>query len=211
MQLTHEFPMIVSFSTFVHVRSKSAAATSPLHISSLSNSLIASATKPRTRAPPPFPPSNPRTSSLSSLKPAHRLSHHLSTPSPELATVVFNPGKPESGNFLSPRPSNFSSYLALSPSRFDCFLSFVIVENVEKYDAEKLNDSSNDSDVDAFARLYRDVENDIEAAFQKVEVTKVEKNRVAAVLLNAEIRRTKARLMEEVPKLQRLAQKRVIR
>ncbi|GAB2227316.1 hypothetical protein Droror1_Dr00009132 [Drosera rotundifolia] len=140
---------------------------------------------------------HPRTSSLSSLKPVHRLGHHLSTSSPELAVVVFNPGKPESDNFLSPRPSNFSSYLALSPSRFDCFLSYVIVENVEKYDVEKLNDSG----TDAFARLYRDVEKDIEATFQKAEVAKDEKNRAAAVVLNAEIRRTKARLMEEVPKL----------
>ncbi|KAL9265378.1 Syntaxin-71-like protein [Drosera capensis] len=83
-----------------------------------------------------------------------------------------------------------------------------ICKKYDKYDVEKLNDSSNVSGADAFARLYRDVENDIEAALQKAEVAKDEKNRAAAVALNAEIRRTKARLMEEVPKLQRLAQKR---
>lgn len=44
---------------------------------------------------------------------------------------------------------------------------------------------------------------------QKAERASQEKNRAAAVALNAEIRRTKARLMEEVPKLQRLALKKV--
>lgn len=44
---------------------------------------------------------------------------------------------------------------------------------------------------------------------QKAEVASKEKNRASAVALNAEIRRTKARLLEEVPKLQRLAMKRV--
>lgn len=36
-----------------------------------------------------------------------------------------------------------------------------------------------------------------------------EKNRAAAVALNAEIRRIKSRLMEEVPKLEKLAMKKV--
>ena len=44
---------------------------------------------------------------------------------------------------------------------------------------------------------------------QKAELLTKEKNRAAAVAMNAEIRRTKARLSEEVPKLQRLAVKRV--
>lgn len=34
-------------------------------------------------------------------------------------------------------------------------------------------------------------------------------NRAKLVAMNAEIRRTKARLMEEIPKLQKLAQKKV--
>ncbi|GAB2258932.1 hypothetical protein Droror1_Dr00015092 [Drosera rotundifolia] len=79
-----------------------------------------------------------------------------------------------------------------------------IYKKYNKYDVEKLNDSSNVSGADAFSRLYRDVENDIEAALQKAEVTKDEKNRATTVALNAKIWRTKARLMEEVPKLQRL-------
>lgn len=36
-----------------------------------------------------------------------------------------------------------------------------------------------------------------------------EKNRATAVAMNAEIRRTKAKLLEELPKLQRLAFKKV--
>ena len=36
-----------------------------------------------------------------------------------------------------------------------------------------------------------------------------EKNRASAAALNAEVRRSKARLMEEVPKLRKLAQKKV--
>ena len=44
---------------------------------------------------------------------------------------------------------------------------------------------------------------------QKAEIVAKEKNRASAVAMNAEIRRTKARLAEEVPKLQRLAVKRV--
>ncbi|KAF2585736.1 hypothetical protein F2Q70_00037561 [Brassica cretica] len=43
----------------------------------------------------------------------------------------------------------------------------------------------------------------------KAELVTKEKNRASAVAMNAEIRRTKARLSEEVPKLQRLAVKRV--
>ena len=45
---------------------------------------------------------------------------------------------------------------------------------------------------------------------QKAEAAKQEKNRAAVVALNAEIRRTKAKLLEEdLPKLQRLAVKKV--
>lgn len=44
---------------------------------------------------------------------------------------------------------------------------------------------------------------------QKSEAAATEKNRATAVAMNAEIRRTKARLLEEIPKLQRLALKKV--
>ncbi|GAB2272379.1 Syntaxin-71 [Dionaea muscipula] len=83
-----------------------------------------------------------------------------------------------------------------------------ICKKYDKYDIEKQNES-NVSGEDAFGRLYRAVEADIDSALQKAEIASNEKNRASAVALNAEIRRTKARLLEEVPKLQRLAQKRV--
>ncbi|OVA10165.1 Target SNARE coiled-coil domain [Macleaya cordata] len=83
-----------------------------------------------------------------------------------------------------------------------------ICKKYDKYDIDKQKDS-NVSGEDAFARLYSVVESDIEAALQKAEDASNEKNRAAAVALNAEIRRTKARLLEEVPKLQRLALKKV--
>ena len=44
---------------------------------------------------------------------------------------------------------------------------------------------------------------------QKAETAANEKSRASAVAINAELRRTKARLLEEVPKLQRLAVKKV--
>lgn len=44
---------------------------------------------------------------------------------------------------------------------------------------------------------------------QKSEMAAMEINRAAVVAMNAKVRRTKARLMDEAPKLQKLAQKRV--
>ncbi|KAL7170124.1 hypothetical protein ACSBR2_035056 [Camellia fascicularis] len=58
---------------------------------------------------------------------------------------------------------------------------------------------------DAFARLYAAADSDIDAALQKAEAASNEKSRASAVAINAEIRRTKARLLEEVPELERLA------
>ncbi|KAK8695522.1 hypothetical protein V6N13_000677 [Hibiscus sabdariffa] len=83
-----------------------------------------------------------------------------------------------------------------------------ICKKYEKYDPEKQRQASASSD-DAFARLYTSVEDDIDKAIEKAEKVYTEKNRAAAVALNAEVRRTKARLMEEVPKLQKLAKKKV--
>ncbi|KAK6914599.1 hypothetical protein RJ641_021920 [Dillenia turbinata] len=83
-----------------------------------------------------------------------------------------------------------------------------ICKKYDKYDIDKQNDSNVSGD-DAFARLYGVVEADIEAALQKAEQASKEKNRASVVALNAEIRRTKAKLLEEVPKLQRLAFKKV--
>ncbi|KAD5508577.1 hypothetical protein E3N88_16280 [Mikania micrantha] len=83
-----------------------------------------------------------------------------------------------------------------------------ICKKYDKYDVEKQRDL-NVSGEDAFARLYAAVESDIETALQKADTAKNEKNRASVVAINAEIRRTKAKLLEEVPKLQRLAMKKV--
>lgn len=83
-----------------------------------------------------------------------------------------------------------------------------ICQKYDRYDVEKLN-NANVLGEDAFARLYGLVEREIESALQKAELASTESNRASVVALNAEIRRAKSRLLEEVPKLQRLAQKRV--
>ncbi|KAK8914644.1 Syntaxin-71 [Platanthera zijinensis] len=85
-----------------------------------------------------------------------------------------------------------------------------ICKKYDKYDVEKQrSDAGNFPNEDAFARLYSSVEADLEAALQKSELASNEKSRAAVVAMNAEIRRTKAKLLEEVPKLQRLALKKV--
>ncbi|KAF2289954.1 hypothetical protein GH714_039294 [Hevea brasiliensis] len=88
-----------------------------------------------------------------------------------------------------------------------------ICKKYDRYDVEKQKDLNVFGD-DAFARLYAVVEADIEAAFSQFSILKAElaskdKKKASAVALNAEIRRTKAKLLEEVPKLQRLAIKKV--
>ncbi|KAJ4850707.1 Syntaxin-71 [Turnera subulata] len=83
-----------------------------------------------------------------------------------------------------------------------------ICNKYDKYDVEKQKDLNVSGD-DAFARLYASVEADIETALQKAELASKESKKASAVALNAEIRRIKARLLEEVPKLQRLAVKKV--
>ncbi|CAK7343002.1 unnamed protein product [Dovyalis caffra] len=83
-----------------------------------------------------------------------------------------------------------------------------ICTKYDKYDVERQKDLNISGD-DAFARLYATVDSDIEAALQKAELASKEKGKASAVAINAELRRTKARLLEEVPKLQRLAIKKV--
>ncbi|CAH8391365.1 unnamed protein product [Eruca vesicaria subsp. sativa] len=83
-----------------------------------------------------------------------------------------------------------------------------ICKKYDKYDVDKQREANISGD-DAFARLYGAFETQIETALEKAELVTKEKNRASAVAMNAEIRRTKARLAEEVPKLQRLAVKRV--
>ncbi|KAF9593014.1 hypothetical protein IFM89_019741 [Coptis chinensis] len=83
-----------------------------------------------------------------------------------------------------------------------------ICKKYDKYDIDKQKDGNlAGAGDDAFARLYAAFETDIDATLQKSDAAASEKNRAAAVALNAEIRRTKARLLEEVPKLDRLTLK----
>jgi len=83
-----------------------------------------------------------------------------------------------------------------------------ICNKYEKYDIDKHRENQISGN-DAFVRLYTVVESDIEASKQKADDAAREKNRAVVATLNAEIRRTKARLHEEIPKLQKLAQKKV--
>ncbi|XP_010689569.2 syntaxin-71 [Beta vulgaris subsp. vulgaris] len=83
-----------------------------------------------------------------------------------------------------------------------------ICKKYEKYDVDKQRERNGTGD-DAFTRLYDTVESEIEGAIRKSEAVAMESNRAKAVAMNAEIRRTKARLLEEVAKLQKLAYKKV--
>ncbi|CAL5351042.1 unnamed protein product [Camellia sinensis] len=77
-----------------------------------------------------------------------------------------------------------------------------ICKKYDKYDFDKqkhLNLSAA-----AFARLYATVDSDIDTAF-RAEAASNEKSRASAVAINAKIRRIKGRLLEEVPKLERVA------
>ncbi|KAI6707688.1 hypothetical protein NL676_010650 [Syzygium grande] len=83
-----------------------------------------------------------------------------------------------------------------------------ICRKYDKYDVDKQKELNVSGD-DAFARLYSAVEADVEAAAQKAELAATEKSRATVIAMNAEIRRTKSRLLEDLPKLQRLAFKKV--
>ncbi|EPS72640.1 hypothetical protein M569_02117, partial [Genlisea aurea] len=84
-----------------------------------------------------------------------------------------------------------------------------ICKKYDKYDVSEEGPHAAAAGDDAFARLYASVDSDIESLLQKAESASDGKDRASAVAINAEIRRTKARLLEEVPKLQRLAVKKV--
>ncbi|CAN0905046.1 SYP72 [Linum grandiflorum] len=83
-----------------------------------------------------------------------------------------------------------------------------ICKKYDKYDIEKQRELNAYGD-DAFARLYATVEAEIEAAMGKADRASKESKRAVTVALNAEIRKTKTRLMDEVTKLQKLALKKV--
>ncbi|XP_020240221.1 syntaxin-71 isoform X2 [Cajanus cajan] len=83
-----------------------------------------------------------------------------------------------------------------------------ICHKYEKYDIDKQRELNAYGD-DIFARLYAAVENAIQTALNKSEAALTENNRAAGAALNAEVRRTKGRLMDEIPKLRKLANKKV--
>ncbi|CAN6217405.1 unnamed protein product [Urochloa humidicola] len=80
-----------------------------------------------------------------------------------------------------------------------------ICKKYERYDADK----HGGGDGDPFSRLYAAVDAEIDAAVETAARAAKEKNRAAAVAMNADVRRTKARLLEEVVKLQKMAAKKV--
>ncbi|KAJ9181598.1 hypothetical protein P3X46_009713 [Hevea brasiliensis] len=63
--------------------------------------------------------------------------------------------------------------------------------------------------VDAICKKYDRYDVEKQKDLNKAELASKDKKKASAVALNAEIRRTKAKLLEEVPKLQRLAIKKV--
>ncbi|KAG5114691.1 hypothetical protein JHK82_037960 [Glycine max] len=83
-----------------------------------------------------------------------------------------------------------------------------ICHKYEKYDIDKQRELNAYGD-DLFARLYAAVDSSIQSALNKSEVASTEKNRASAAALNAEVRRTKGRLMDELPKLRKLMHKKV--
>ncbi|KAI3701353.1 hypothetical protein L2E82_46007 [Cichorium intybus] len=83
-----------------------------------------------------------------------------------------------------------------------------ICKKYEKYDIDKQRELNAYGD-DAFASLLASFDSQIEAALRKSEKASMETNRATVVAMNAEIRRMKVRLMEEVPKLEKLAKKKV--
>lgn len=84
-----------------------------------------------------------------------------------------------------------------------------ICNKYDKYDVDKQRDSDAVSGDDPFSRFYSAFNSNIDAAVQKSEAAVSEKNRASAVAMFAEVRRTKARLLEELPKLHKLAHKKV--
>ncbi|RYQ98031.1 hypothetical protein Ahy_B08g094105 [Arachis hypogaea] len=83
-----------------------------------------------------------------------------------------------------------------------------ICSKYDKYDLDKQRELNAYGD-DAFARLYATVDSTIEAALKKSDAALAENNRAAAAAMNAEVRRAKGRLMDEIPKLRKLAKKKV--
>ncbi|XP_021849007.2 syntaxin-71 [Spinacia oleracea] len=77
-----------------------------------------------------------------------------------------------------------------------------------KYDVEKRRDFDVSGE-DPFARFYSEFQSNIDTAVEKSDAATSEKNRASAVALFGEVRRIKARLLEELPKLHKLSHKKV--
>ncbi|XP_009367871.2 syntaxin-71-like [Pyrus x bretschneideri] len=82
-----------------------------------------------------------------------------------------------------------------------------ICKKYDNYEIDQQKELNNIFWDDGFGRLYGVAEADLEAALQKLEMVSREGNMATVVAMNAEIRRTKARLLEELPKLRILAPK----
>lgn len=83
-----------------------------------------------------------------------------------------------------------------------------LCQKYDKYDLDKQREHQISGD-DAFLKLYTVFETEIAACAQKASDAAIEKNRAVTATLNAEIRRTKAELRNELPKLEKLAQRKV--
>ncbi|CAK9257795.1 unnamed protein product [Sphagnum jensenii] len=86
----------------------------------------------------------------------------------------------------------------------------MLCKKYEKYDTEKLRLSSEGvASHDHFLKLYTSLEQDLADALEKSSDAEMEKNRAVVATLNAEVRRAKAAMRKEIPKLIRLATKKV--
>lgn len=83
-----------------------------------------------------------------------------------------------------------------------------LCQKYDKYDLDKQREQQISGN-DAFLKLYTVFEQEIEACSQKANDAAIEKNRAVTATLNAEIRRTKSELRDELPKLDKLAQRKV--
>ncbi|KMT20439.1 hypothetical protein BVRB_1g004330 [Beta vulgaris subsp. vulgaris] len=83
-----------------------------------------------------------------------------------------------------------------------------ICNKYDKYDVDK-HRNFDVSGEDAFGRFYSEFQSNIDAVVAKSDAASSEKNRASAVALFADVRRTKTRLLEQLPKLHKLAHKKV--
>ncbi|XP_024379243.1 syntaxin-71 isoform X4 [Physcomitrium patens] len=83
-----------------------------------------------------------------------------------------------------------------------------VIKKYEKYDTDNIRGPEIASH-DYFLRLYKSIEDDLNGALKKAAEAESEKNRAVIATLNADLRRTKAALRSELPKLHKLAAKKV--